>query len=171
MPDVYARIAEVDQATQERLADILELRAADPQQRAIVESYLAGLSFRRRRALEIGCGTGAVIRMVARRPEVAEAVGVDPSPVFIAKAAELASELGNVVFEQGDGRSLRFPPDDFDTVVVHTTLCHVPHPSWCWRKRLGFCAREESWWCATGTTPRSPWPSASRTRCKPASRQ
>jgi hypothetical protein len=30
MPDVYAAIAEVDVATQERLAAILELRAADP---------------------------------------------------------------------------------------------------------------------------------------------
>jgi hypothetical protein len=31
MPDVYAAITEVDVATQERLAAILELRAADPQ--------------------------------------------------------------------------------------------------------------------------------------------
>ena len=57
-----------------------------------------------------------------------EAVGVDPSPVFIAKAGELATGLGNVRFEQGDGRSLRFPDGDFDTVVVHTTLCHIPQP-------------------------------------------
>jgi hypothetical protein len=32
MPDVYATISEADAATQERLATILELRAADPQQ-------------------------------------------------------------------------------------------------------------------------------------------
>jgi hypothetical protein len=31
MPDVYATITDVDVAVQERLADILELRAADPQ--------------------------------------------------------------------------------------------------------------------------------------------
>ena len=129
MPDVYAAIAEVDQPTQERLADILELRAADPQQQAIVESYLSRIEFpTTARVLEIGCGTGAVTRALASRPEVAEAVGVDPSPVFIAKAGELATKFGNVVFEQGDGRALRFPDGGFDTVVVHTTLCHIPQP-------------------------------------------
>jgi hypothetical protein len=30
MPDVYAVITEVDTATQERLADVLGMRAADP---------------------------------------------------------------------------------------------------------------------------------------------
>ncbi len=129
MPDVYAAIADVDQATQERLADILELRAADPQQQGIVESYLSRIEFPdSARVLEIGCGTGAVTRMLARRPGVAEAVGVDPSPVFITKAAELATGLANVSFEQGDGRGLRFPDGDLDIVVVHTTLCHVPQP-------------------------------------------
>ena len=129
MPDVYSMIAEVDQATQERLADILELRAADPQQRAIVESYLSRVEFpSSARVLEIGCGTGAVTRALARRPEVVEAVGVDPSPVFIIKAGDLATEFGNVVFEQGDGRALRFADSEFDAVVVHTTLCHIPQP-------------------------------------------
>ena len=46
MPDVYARIADVDVATQERLADILELRAADRQQRAMLDSYLSEIEFR-----------------------------------------------------------------------------------------------------------------------------
>jgi cyclopropane fatty-acyl-phospholipid synthase-like methyltransferase len=63
MPDVYAAIAEVDVATQERLAAILELRAADPQQRAMLDSYLSEVGFPpAARVLEIGCGTGAVTR-------------------------------------------------------------------------------------------------------------
>ncbi len=45
MPDVYATIAQVDVATQERLADILELRAADEQQRAMLDSYLSAVEF------------------------------------------------------------------------------------------------------------------------------
>jgi ubiquinone/menaquinone biosynthesis C-methylase UbiE len=129
MPDVYATIAEIDVATQEQLADILELRAADSQQRAILESYLSEIEFSQRaRVLEIGCGTGSVIRVLARHPGVAEAVGVDPSPVFIAKARELSAELNNVAFEEGDGRALRFADRDFDAVVLHTTLCHIPQP-------------------------------------------
>jgi SAM-dependent methyltransferase len=129
MPDVYATITDVDVATQERLAAILELRAADPQQRAMLDSYLSEVGFPpAARVLEIGCGTGAVTRLLARWPGVGEAVGVDPSPVFVAKASELAAELGNVSFEEGDGRALRFGDGDFDVVVCHTVLCHVPEP-------------------------------------------
>jgi ubiquinone/menaquinone biosynthesis C-methylase UbiE len=129
MPDVYAAIAEVDIATQERLATILELRAADPQQRAMLDSYLSEVEFApSARVLDVGCGTGAVTRVLARRLRVAEAVGVDPSPVFVAKAGELAAELGNISFEEGDGRALRFGDGDFDVVVCHTVLCHVPEP-------------------------------------------
>jgi ubiquinone/menaquinone biosynthesis C-methylase UbiE len=129
MPDVYAIIADVDHATQERLAEVLELRAADPQHRAIVDSYLTRLDLPSpARVLEVGCGTGAVTRVVADRPGVAAVVGVDPSPVFIDKAVQLANGLDNVSFEVGDGRALRFADQDFDAVVIHTTLCHVPQP-------------------------------------------
>lgn len=129
MPDVYATIADVDVATQERLAGILELRAADPQQRAMLDSYLAEIEFGSgARVLEIGCGTGAVTRALARQPGVTEAVGIDPSPVFVAKARELAAAAANLAFEQGDGRSLPFVDGHFDVAVLHTTLCHVPQP-------------------------------------------
>ena len=29
---------------------------------------------------------------------------------------------------EGDGRALRFADGDFDVVVCHTVLCHVPEP-------------------------------------------
>jgi ubiquinone/menaquinone biosynthesis C-methylase UbiE len=129
MPDVYAVITDVDTATQERLADVLEMRAADPQQQAMLDAYLAEVELPpSARVLEIGCGTGAVARVLARRPEVAEVIGVDPSPVFVARARELAAEQANVVFEEGDARALRFPDDHIDAVVFHTVLCHVPEP-------------------------------------------
>jgi ubiquinone/menaquinone biosynthesis C-methylase UbiE len=129
MPDVYATIAEADPALQERLAGILELRAADPQQRAMLEAYLSEIAFpARARVLEIGCGTGSVTRVLAQRPGVAVVVGVDPSPIFIAKARELGAALDNVAFEEGDGRALRFDDRDFDAVVFHTALCHIAQP-------------------------------------------
>ena len=48
--------------------------------------------------------------------------------MFVAKAGELAAELGNLSFEEGDGRALRFGDGDFDVVVCPTVLCHVPEP-------------------------------------------
>ncbi|MDP8922924.1 MAG: methyltransferase domain-containing protein [Chloroflexota bacterium] len=129
MPDAYLTIAEADMATQERLAAGLELRAADPQQRAMLRAYLADVHFGpASRVLEVGCGTGPVTRILASWPGVAEAVGIDPSPVFIAKARELARGVGNATFEQASGLALPFEDRSLDVVVMHTTLCHIPEP-------------------------------------------
>ena len=130
VPDVYATISDADVATQERLADILELRAADPQQRAMLDDYLSRIELApAARVLEIGCGTGAISRALVGLPGVAEVVGIDPSPVFVSRARELASSAQrDLSYEEGDGRALRFGADEFDVVVLHTTLCHVPQP-------------------------------------------
>src|SRR5262245_21507013 len=129
VPDVYATIGDADEATQRRLAEILELRAADPQQHAMLEDYLSRIEFgSAAKVLEIGCGTGPVTRAIARRTGVAAAVGVDPARVFIDIARELAAGQDNIEFVVGDGRTLRFPDAGYDVVVVHTTLCHVPQP-------------------------------------------
>jgi hypothetical protein len=45
MPDVYATIRKVDRATQERLVGVLEMRAADPRQRAMLEAYISEIEF------------------------------------------------------------------------------------------------------------------------------
>lgn len=129
MPDVYASITEADRATQARLAEILELRAADPQQRAMVAQYLSEMELPKgARALEVGCGSGAVTRRIAELPEVGEVIGLDPSPVFVERARELAKHLTKVSFRQGDGRALDLPDQSFDLVLFHTALCHIPEP-------------------------------------------
>jgi ubiquinone/menaquinone biosynthesis C-methylase UbiE len=129
MPDVYASIAEADRATQARLAEILELRAADPQQRAMVEQYLSEIELPKgTRALEVGCGPGPVSRRIAELTDVSEVIGLDPSPVFLERARELAKHLSKVSFCQGDGRALDLADSSFDFVLFHTTLCHIPEP-------------------------------------------
>lgn len=126
MPDVYAAIASADPQMQARIADVLELRAADPQQRQMLEQYAATLRLpAAARLLEIGCGTGAVSRYLVRLPGVAEVVGVDPCTLFVDRARELSDDP-NVSFAVGDGRHLDLEDDSFDAVVFHTTLCHVP---------------------------------------------
>ncbi|MCG3110593.1 MAG: methyltransferase domain-containing protein [Candidatus Manganitrophus sp. SB1] len=129
MPDVYATITKADPAVQERLADVIELRFADPRQQAMLRSYLSEIEFPpEAHVLEIGCGTGAITRTLAQWPAVAQATGIDPSSVFIARARALAQNISNASFEEGDGRSLPFDAAAFDLVVLHTTLCHVPQP-------------------------------------------
>lgn len=129
MGDVYATTTAADEAVQRQLADVLELRAADLQQRAMLEDYLGDLPLAAgARVLEIGCGTGAVARVLAGRPQIGEVVGIDPSEIFIERARQLAAELPNLSFVVGDGRELPFDDGAFDAVVCHTALCHIPGP-------------------------------------------
>ena len=129
MPDPYASIAQAEEALQARLAGVLELRAADPQQRAMLNAYLSEIQLPSAAiALDVGCGTGAVTRVLAELPRIQEVVGIDPSPIFVEKARELGKGLGRLSFHTGDGRSLPFADASFDVVVFHTTLCHVPDP-------------------------------------------
>ncbi len=129
MPDVYTTIRETDRVVQERLADVLEMRAADPRQRAMLDAYLSEIEFPpAAQVLEIGCGTGAVSRVLAQWPGVAHVTGVDPSAVFVAKARALAIAIPNLIFEEADGRSLSFDAGDFDVVAVHTEMSHIPEP-------------------------------------------
>jgi SAM-dependent methyltransferase len=129
MPDLYTRINEIAPDMQERLAGVLELRAADPRQKEMLNAYLSEIAFpKEARVLEFGCGTGAITRTLARWPGVAKAVGIDPSATFIAKAKTLSNGLNNVSFEIADGRTVTLDDKSFDVVVVHTTLCHVPEP-------------------------------------------
>jgi ubiquinone/menaquinone biosynthesis C-methylase UbiE len=129
MPDPYASITEADESIQRRLAEVLELRAADPQQRDMTEQYLSKILLPDgARALEIGCGTGAVSRRIAERFPRIDVVGVDPCRIFLDKARQLAAHLANLSFCEGDGRALSFANESFDLVVFHTSLCHIPEP-------------------------------------------
>jgi ubiquinone/menaquinone biosynthesis C-methylase UbiE len=129
MPDIYASITAADRATLERLVAALELRAADLLRRGMLNEFVSEITFpKEAKVLEIGCGTGAVTRFVADLPDVSQAVGVDPSPVFIDKAKELAGPVRNLTFQEADGRALPCEDRSFDVVLFHTTLCHIPKP-------------------------------------------
>ncbi|HET7776383.1 MAG TPA: hypothetical protein VFK74_08455, partial [Azospira sp.] len=79
MPDIYNTITEADAAVTAQIAEVLEIRAAEPQQKRMLETSLAEIPFpEAARVLEVGCGTGAVARRLATWPQVAAVVGLDP---------------------------------------------------------------------------------------------
>jgi len=129
MADVYADITQAESEVLERIATVLELRAADAQQKAMLQAYLAEVPFPPgAQVLEVGCGTGAVTRELSSQPNVARAIGLDPSELLLERARELGRGISNLEFVQGDGRSIPFPDGTLDIVLLHTTLCHVPEP-------------------------------------------
>jgi ubiquinone/menaquinone biosynthesis C-methylase UbiE len=78
------------------------------------------------RMLDVGCGTGAAVRIAATTAE--SAVGVDLSSAMIARGRELADELPNAELLEADAEALPFADHAFTAVLCTTSLHHYPHP-------------------------------------------
>jgi SAM-dependent methyltransferase len=76
------------------------------------------------RALDVGCGAGALALALA--PLVREVVGVDRVPELLALARERAPE--NATFVEADATHLPYGEGEFDLVGTLRTLHHVPRP-------------------------------------------
>ena len=90
--DPHRFVNELDDATVERLIARLESRARDAVFSSLFDKYVTRLKLPlSAHVLEVGCGTGAMLRALARRPDFAgKAIGVDQSPAFIGAARRFA---------------------------------------------------------------------------------
>jgi SAM-dependent methyltransferase len=104
-----------------RRVALQEERAADLAAR--VQRLLAPLSGEER-ALDVGCGAGALAYALA--PHVREVVGVDSSPDLLAAARERAP--ANATFLEGEATALPFGWGEFDLVGCVRVLHHVRRP-------------------------------------------
>jgi SAM-dependent methyltransferase len=129
--DLWRNSAEAEPAEARELAELLELRGRDPDQVAARAAYLELVGVAAwTRVLEVGCGSGAVARDVARRVgQTGRVVARDPSQAFLRVAAELVEREGLadiVELRLGDARDLPVDDREFDVVLAVTTLAHVP---------------------------------------------
>jgi ubiquinone/menaquinone biosynthesis C-methylase UbiE len=123
----------LDEATTQRLIDRLENRAKEPVFSRLLDQYIKELRRPKSgRVLEIGCGTGATARSLARRKDFSGKIfGVDQSRAFIDAAKRFAMEdgvSGSVEFDVGDAHDLNIESESFDVVVAHTVMSHVSDP-------------------------------------------
>jgi ubiquinone/menaquinone biosynthesis C-methylase UbiE len=81
--------------------------------------------------LDVGCGTGDFLRLLAPMVSPGKAVGLDLSETMIAEASQ-RSQGGsdNVSFRSGSVLDLPFQDGSFDRVIATQLLLHVPDP---WR--------------------------------------
>jgi SAM-dependent methyltransferase len=113
-----------------QLAALLELRGRGEDQVAMRAAYLDVLQVSiGERVLDVGCGTGVVTRDVARRVgPTGHVVGLDPSPVMIAAAVELAEQEGvadQIELSVGGLQALPYDDAAFDVVLAITVLSHA----------------------------------------------
>lgn len=128
--DPHRYVNELDEPAIERLIARLESRATDQVFTRLFDKYASRIVAKSpKRVLEVGSGTGAMMRALARRPDFqGTAVGVEQSPAFVAAARRLAREEGvgdRVAFEVGDAHKLELPDESFDAVIINTVISHV----------------------------------------------
>jgi len=132
--DPHRFVNELDDATVERLIARLESRAKDAVFNSLFDKYVTRLKLPlSAHVLEVGCGTGAMLRALARRPDFAgKAIGVDQSPAFIGAARRFAQAecfSDRLDFQVGDAHKLPFENGGFDAVIAHTLISHVTEPT------------------------------------------
>jgi ubiquinone/menaquinone biosynthesis C-methylase UbiE len=128
--DPFGRTDTLDQGTLEALAVRFEARSRHPLFAKMLEEYLDAMHLDRAGSvLDMGCGTGAVARVVARRAGFSGRVsGVDLSAYLVEAAERLAREEGiaeRAEFRSGNVANLEFGDATFDAVIAHTLLSHV----------------------------------------------
>lgn len=114
-----------------KMIESLEDRGRTPTQVRLRRRFLAFAGIRPGwNVLEVGSGSGVVCRDVAALVgDAGQAIGVDPSRVFVREARRLARQQGlgsRVRFEVGNGARLRFSDGTFDATLAVTVLLHVP---------------------------------------------
>jgi ubiquinone/menaquinone biosynthesis C-methylase UbiE len=93
------------------------------------------------RALDVGCGPGYFVRMLAEAVSpMGFAVGIDAAPEMVEYASRKASRLSNCSFQAGTADALPFPDASFDVVVSSLMMHHLPDevrlPAVCEMKRV-----------------------------------
>lgn len=77
------------------------------------------------RALDVGCGTGALTGELARRLGAERVAAVDPSPSFV---ATIADRFPGVDVQQAKAAELPFADDVFDAALAQLVVHFMPDP-------------------------------------------
>jgi SAM-dependent methyltransferase len=82
------------------------------------------------RVLDVGCGTGNLLRSAGKRYPKVELVGLDPDPKALAQAGRKFRRAGRIAqLDRGFAQELPYPDDSFDRVFSSLMLHHLDSAS------------------------------------------
>ena len=124
-----ARIAIVCAACAAEAIRVPEVRSDDAARRAfhrvlLEQTVTAPLGD----LLDIGCGYGDVLKLLARRANRAVGVDIDANARLTARAELLLAGLANCSLRKGDMYGLPFDDASFDTIVMDDVLSTAERP-------------------------------------------
>ncbi|MDH5489769.1 MAG: class I SAM-dependent methyltransferase [Rhodospirillaceae bacterium] len=90
--------------------------------RANSDVLTASIDLQGKRAVDIGCGTGTLVRLMARHG--AKSFGVDNNPAQLEKARS-EKTLGGEIFHQGIAEKLPFDDACMDVTIFFNSLHHI----------------------------------------------
>ncbi len=128
--DPYTNPDAQPQETIQAMATRLEERGQHPAFLEFINAYASDIpNDRPIRLLEIGCGTGVVLRHLKTKAHGDSVfTGADISEKLLATAHALGEGTG-IQWHKTEGTKLPYPAESFDIVLMHTLLSHVPEPA------------------------------------------
>ncbi len=79
--------------------------------------------------LDIGCGEGRLLKLLASRAQRVVGVDIDPRARQLARAEVLLAGLPNCTLRQGDMNALPFADEEFDTVILDDVMGNASAPA------------------------------------------
>ena len=78
--------------------------------------------------LDVGCGSGYLISVLAAERKDAEFYGLDISPKMLEQARKKLAAVRNVTLTEGGANRLPYPDGGFDAVTCIMSFHHYPYP-------------------------------------------